>query len=80
MSAAERVHNTNEYAHLADHYFTIKMRLFIKYFIENILQALAYYGRFEYQWRGIGHIHFIVILKEEYAPNIMDLAMKGLIG
>ena len=73
-----RNHSTNANLHLADWYFSEKLRLFMKHFFGGVLDLEWMWYRFEWQSRTAIHAHGVVKLKND--PGIADLVTKVYVG
>lgn len=73
-----RYQSTNANLHLADWYFSEKLRLFMKHFFGGVLDLEWFWYRFEWQSRTAIHAHGVVKLKND--PGIADLMIKVYAG
>lgn len=68
----KKFRNTIENAHLVDWYFSHRLHLFQKVFLDDILQSEWRYHRIEDQYRLVPHAHGCSRLKND--PGLIDLA------
>lgn len=64
--------------HIADWYFTNKMRDFVQTWLLKVLDAQWYWYRFEYQARGSTHAHGCAKLRND--PGLCDLVKLAAVG
>ena len=64
--------------HLVDWYFLERVEKYVKYWIQNILNADWYWFRVEYQHRGFPHVHgFIKMSNDVFIQELAKTGLKG---